>query len=45
MSKAVIQGVAEGLDRFRQVDPDHSVYRAKTGLTRQTVEDISYQKG
>jgi Fe-S cluster assembly protein SufB len=45
MSDAVVRGVTAGLDRFRHQDPDHSVYRVKKGLSREVVEDISYQKG
>lgn len=41
---AIVTAVGKTLDRHRQKDPEQHTYRAKPGLTRQTVEDISYQK-
>lgn len=44
MSDAVVNAVGDGLDRFRHKDPERHSYRTKPGLSRRTVEDISYQK-
>lgn len=41
---ATISAVGKTLDRHKYKNPDQSVYKAKRGLTREVVEDISYQK-
>ncbi len=42
---ATVAAAQTGLDRFRHKDPEKHTYKAKRGLTRRTVEDMSYQKG
>lgn len=44
MSDAIITDVAAQLGRYQHADPERPTYRAKPGLTREVVEDISYQK-
>ncbi len=44
MSDAVVRDVSAGLDRFRHIDPEQHAYRAKPGLTRALIEDMSAQK-